>query len=96
MTTGPSSERRVTQERCSRDPLQVGDIVILKDPRESWTVIGFSWTAISHTLLIAPLEMSSDLRPGSGCVDDTFVPEPGGLYVLLWRWSEKHIAHAFK
>lgn len=50
MTTGPSSKRHVTQERCSRDPLQVGDIVILKDPGDNWAVIGFSWTAISHTL----------------------------------------------
>lgn len=36
------------QERCSRDPLQVGDTVILKDFGEYWALIGFSLTAISH------------------------------------------------
>lgn len=53
MTTGPSSKRHVTQERCSRGPLQVGDNDILKDPGENWAVIEFSCTAISHTMIAA-------------------------------------------
>lgn len=64
MTTGPSSKRHVTQERCLRDPLQVGDIVILNDSTENWAVIGFSFDSnITHTMT-ATLEMSSDLRLG--------------------------------
>lgn len=32
MTTVPFSKRRITQEKCLRDPLQVGDIEALKGP----------------------------------------------------------------
>lgn len=50
MTTGPSSKRHATQERCLRGLLEVGDIDVFKDPADNWAVIGFSWTAISYTL----------------------------------------------
>lgn len=33
MTTGPFSKRRITREKCLRDPLQVGDIDALKGSR---------------------------------------------------------------
>lgn len=50
MTTGPFSKRHITQEKCLRDPLQVGDIDVLKGPGVKGAVIGFGQTTLSRSL----------------------------------------------
>lgn len=67
MTTGPSLRSPVTQEKCLKDPLQVGDIVTSEHSGENYALIGFSWAAISHMLRLLHLRCPliwGELRSG--------------------------------
>lgn len=59
MTTGPFSKRHITQEKCLRDPLQVGDIDALKGPRGErscyWILPDSNITLTVFALLILAL-----------------------------------------
>lgn len=89
MTTGPSSKSRATQERCSRDPRQVGDFVIPKGPGEKWAFIWFSWAAMSHTLWLWDLRCLWSEATRS-YIDDVTPLCVGGLCALLWSQMHKN------